>query len=157
MNRPLALLVIGLVFGGGVGFLLAAANGVTLDGHDHGADHGNPASHDHGTMLELAADIPVPTLEIQVLKDPVAGWNLHIATTEFTFAPGNAGKANQPGEGHAHVYLNGVKAARVYGDWFHLENLPEGDVDVRVTLNANDHSTLAIDGAPLAASLTVTN
>ncbi len=35
MQKPLMFLVIGLFFGFGLGFLFAAANGVTLDGHDH--------------------------------------------------------------------------------------------------------------------------
>lgn len=42
MDRGLALFLIGLLFGGGIGFVAAAGLGVTLDGHDHGA-------HDHGT------------------------------------------------------------------------------------------------------------
>ena len=42
MNRTLALFAIGLIFGGGIGFALAAGNGITFDGHDHGdaAQHG---------------------------------------------------------------------------------------------------------------------
>ena len=43
MDRSLALLGIGLVFGGGIGFLVAATNGVTLDGHEH--DHGRMPTH----------------------------------------------------------------------------------------------------------------
>ncbi len=35
MQKPLALLIIGLFFGTGFGFLIAASNGITLDGHDH--------------------------------------------------------------------------------------------------------------------------
>ncbi|MBL4751894.1 MAG: hypothetical protein JKX71_15185 [Amylibacter sp.] len=37
MQKPLALLIIGLFFGFGLGFLFAAANGITLNGHDHNA------------------------------------------------------------------------------------------------------------------------
>ncbi|MDW4496468.1 hypothetical protein R5H30_00625 [Sulfitobacter sp. D35] len=43
MDRGLFLFLIGLVFGGGIGFLLAAGYGVTLDGHDHG----DSEQHDH--------------------------------------------------------------------------------------------------------------
>ena len=39
MNRSLAFLLIGLLFGCLAGFLLAAHYGVTLDGHDHADDH----------------------------------------------------------------------------------------------------------------------
>ena len=44
MDRSLALFAIGLVFGGGIGFAIAASNGVTFDGHDHG----DPAAHGGG-------------------------------------------------------------------------------------------------------------
>lgn len=49
MDRSIAMLLIGLIFGGGLGFVVAAANGITLNGHDHSHDHGTEASvpHDH--------------------------------------------------------------------------------------------------------------
>ena len=60
------------------------------------------------------------------------------------------------GEGHAHVYVDGEKAARIYGPWFHLGALPPGEVTLGVTLNANDHSLLAVSGRPLKAEKTIT-
>ncbi|PWK56984.1 hypothetical protein C8D95_103220 [Silicimonas algicola] len=39
MNRAIAMLLIGLALGFGIGFVVAASNGVTLDGHDHALDH----------------------------------------------------------------------------------------------------------------------
>lgn len=38
MDRSIAMLIIGLIFGGGLGFVVAAANGITLNGHDHGSE-----------------------------------------------------------------------------------------------------------------------
>lgn len=35
MDRSVAMFLVGLILGGGIGFVVAAANGVTLDGHDH--------------------------------------------------------------------------------------------------------------------------
>lgn len=161
MNRSIAMLIIGLVFGGGLGFVLAASNGVTLDGHDHATDHGpavapmdHSAHQGHDMPLVLDRD-SAPTLQIEAFPDPVAGWNLNIQTTNFTFSPKNAGLAHVDGEGHAHVYVNGVKLGRVYGDWVHLDGLPEGDVEISVTLNANDHRTLAVEDVPISAKLTL--
>ena len=155
MSRALALLVIGLVFGGGIGFVLAAANGVTLDGHDHATDHSNHGTasktgHDHSEVLEV--DGVAPTLMIHVMEDPVSGWNLHVMTTNFTFAPLSVGGDHVEGEGHAHVYANGAKLARLYGPWMHIDALPAGDVELLVTLNSNDHRALAVDGATLEAT-----
>lgn len=153
------MLIIGLVFGGGLGFVLAASNGVTLDGHDHATDHGPTAADDHEaqheTPLVLSAD-EAPTVQIEAFPDPVSGWNLNIQTTGFLFSPRNAGLDHVAGEGHAHVYANGVKLGRVYGDWVHL-SLPEGEVEITVTLTANDHRPLAVGDRRIEASLTVTS
>ena len=168
MDRSLALLGIGLVFGGGIGFLVAAANGVTLDGHDHDAhdaptshsDHGDPATpaaHNHDELLSLPAGGNMPTLEIAVVKDPVAGWNLQLTTGNFRFAPEHASQPHMAGEGHAHVYVNGDKIARLYGPWMHIASLPEGTAHLEVTLNSNDHRALAIDGTPIRAMVMIEN
>jgi hypothetical protein len=169
MDRSIPMLLIGLVFGGGIGFVVAAGQGFTLDGHDHGVagqhmahdsagpdnDSGSHAQHGHGEPLSLAAGPDAPTLEIALMPDPDSGWNLHVMTTGFRFAPQNAGKPHVPGEGHAHVYVNGKKIARLYGPWMHIAALPGGAATLEVTLNANDHRPLAVEGEPLAARISV--
>jgi hypothetical protein len=158
MDRSLALFAIGLIFGGGIGFAIAASSGVTFDGHDHG----DPAAHggmdhggaDHARMhsqpIALAAE-DAPSVAIRVTPDPMSGHNLYVETEGFAFAPQNASGDNQPGEGHAHVYVNGTKIGRLYGSWLHLPDLPSGEVTVEVTLNANDHRPFAVNGAPITA------
>lgn len=158
MDRALALFAIGLVFGGGVGFVIAAGAGVTLDGHDHAAQ-GAPADaatagHDHGAPVSLASGAQAPSVRVTLTPDPVSGWNLHAPTSNFAFAPEKAGAAHVPGEGHAHVYVDGDKIARLYSPWMHLGALPEG-ATVEVTLNSNDHRPLEVDGKPVAASTAV--
>lgn len=167
MDRTIPVLLIGLVFGGGIGFTLAAANGITLDGHDHadpahhGGSHavaaGAPAAHDHDALLVLPAGAEAPTLDVAVEKDPASGWNLQMKTSHFTFAPQHASLDHVPGEGHAHVYANGVKIGRFYGPWVHLDGLPPGEVTLEVTLNANDHRPLAVGGAPVARTVVISN
>jgi len=53
------------------------------------------------------------------------------------------------GEGHAHLYLDGEKVARVYGRWFHIPEPGPGAHSVRVTLNANSQD-LVINGEVIA-------
>ncbi len=162
MSRALALFLIGLIFGTGIGFTIAAGNGVTLDGHDHTdlthhqAEEGS-TDHmtTHATMFEVPA-AAAPKLHIEITPDPVAGDNLHVITENFTFSPLAAGSAHVPGQGHAHVYVNGVKHGRVYGPWMHLDGLPKGRVEVSVTLNTNDHRPLSAGGSPVAAIQTIT-
>lgn len=165
MDRSLPLFLIGLVFGGGIGFTIAASSGVTLDGHDHTdpAQHGahsgsgDGMAHDHDMPLVLEGSASAPTLQLDVQPDPVSGWNLHLATTNFAFAPENAGRAHQPGQGHAHVYVNGTKIGRLYGPWMHIATLPKGEVTVKATLNANDHRPLSVDGQLIEQTLSLTN
>lgn len=164
MSRTVSLFVIGLVFGGGLGFVAAAGYGVTFDGHDHGdpAHHGasiDHASMDHAMMHDTPVDVPAedaPKLSIMVMPDPMAGYNLHVMTDNFSFSPERASLANVTGEGHAHVYINGEKLGRLYGAWMHLDALPKGEVEVKVTLNTNDHRPLAVSGTAVSAVQIIT-
>lgn len=162
MSRYFFLFPIGLVFGFGAGFLVAGANGVTFDGHDHAADYGaedvsGAGDHAHASQdaVEVTPGAPRPSVALAVTADPVSGWNVHVTAENFRFAPELAGMANMPGSGHAHLYMNGKKIARLYGGWMHLEALPEGTNRLTVTLNANDHRPLAVNGAPISASIQV--
>lgn len=164
MNRLFSLFVIGLMSGGVLGFALAAGNGITFDGHDHS----NPAHHmsamdygdtDHAMMHDQPLELAVadaPTVEIKLHADPMAGWNLEVMTDKFAFSPQNASLENVAGEGHAHVYVNGMKHGRLYATWTHLAVLPKGEVEVSVSLNSNDHRPLFVGGKPVAATQTIT-
>lgn len=159
MQRSIALLIIGLFFGAGAGFLLAAANGITLSGHDHAASAASEAdilmaatvdhTHNHNQPVELQAGANAPTLEFILHPDDVSGWNLEIVTTNFTFAPESVNQDNLNGEGHAHVYVNDKRIARLYSPWMHIGTLPAGDTVISVTLNANDHRPISVGGMPL--------
>ena len=103
------------------------------------------ASHDHETPLDLPAGPGAPSLSVEATPDPSSGWNLHLETGNFAFSPEHASTDHVPGEGHAHVYIDGVKLGRFYGPWLHLPAQEPG-TEVRVTLNANDHRLLAVGG-----------
>lgn len=149
MGRPILMLFIGLFFGSGLGVVFAAGQGLTLNGHDHGShDHGDAA---HAAMHAETVEVPGAALTVEATPDPVGGYNLHLLPRGFAFAPAAAGGAHVPGQGHAHVYVDGVKLGRLYGDWVHI---PTGG-EVRVTLNANDHRALASGGHPVEARLTL--
>jgi len=154
-------MIMGLLFGAGFGFLIGTTAGrpalspETPPGpsHDHSAhDHGK-GEHDHSAITEVEG--PPPDLTLAVHPDGEQSRNLHIDVTNFTFDPQGVNSVHVPGQGHAHVYINGVKQARAYGPWVHLHALPQGRHDIRVTLNANDHSQLAASGQPIEATTTV--
>ena len=97
--------------------------------------------HNHGA-IEVPTGQPVPNVDLIVHKDTIKGWNLEIKVSNFRFAPENANQEAISGEGHAHLYINGEKVTRLYGNWFYLENLEPGRNEITVTLNSNSHENL---------------
>lgn len=108
-------------------------------------------AHQH-PQFEIPAGAAVPEVKIHAMADKNGGWNLHIATTNFVFAPHKSGSEDLIGEGHAHLFVNGKKVARVYGEWYHL-SLPSGKVKVKVTLNSNTHMDYTYQGKPIVAEV----
>ena len=107
--------------------------------------HGS-GEHSHGTLM-ISEGQPVPDVDLIVSEDPVNGWNLELKLENFTFTPENVNQPNQPNEGHAHLYVNGEQVSRIYSNWYHLPNLPQGSNEIKVGLNANGHEMLMYDGA----------
>ena len=123
-------------------------------GEDPQADTAESNSHQehHGRITVLPMGSDSPTLDFVVTKDSSHGWNLHLMTMNFRFSPESVGREPVPGEGHAHLYVDGEQVARIYGPWFHIDKLPHGLVDITVTLNANDHSQLVVGDARLSVT-----
>jgi hypothetical protein len=139
----------GLVpFGAALGLLFAAPAPALGDGQgQHGAaHHGASMAHDHGAPLMVPPGPGAPAIAMEVKKDPIGGWNLHLRVKNFRFAPERASAAHRAGEGHAHLYVNGRKIARLYGPWFHIGSLPHGKAVMQVTLNTNDHREIMVGG-----------
>lgn len=93
-----------------------------------------------------------PTVMLHPYKDSMGGWNIHIMTENFIFTPQSAGKDDVMGEGHAHLFVNGKKTARVYSNWIHL-NLGKGSNKVKVNLTTNSHKDYYYDGKPVEAEI----
>ena len=115
-------------------------------------DGGHDRAGGHGGAQELAEGVPVPTIAIEVTADPVEGWNLRIHTTDFLIVPENVSTTHVDGEGHMHLYVDGEKLSRIYGEWHHITGLQPGSHDVRVELSSNNHSALSIDGEIIDAT-----
>lgn len=144
-----------------VGFLVEPAyegqpNGVYLSvtraGDDH---HGSGAAsddgHEHGGTVETSGMAVEVTAEV----DPIDGINVHIIPTGFLFAPERVNQTDVDGEGHAHVYVDGEKVGRAYGEWFHLKGVAPGNREIRVTLQTNGHNEYVVDGQPVQAVTTI--
>ncbi len=119
----------------------------------HDESHGALLSHstmDHG-YIDVSNDPIIPKIEeIELIKDPMSGWNLHIITKNFQFTPANASSKHVPGCGHAHLMINGIKVARVYSNWFHIPELGYPIKKLEVTLNANSHAIMSANEKTIA-------
>ncbi len=161
------VLTIGLTGLAGVAPLVAHEAGT--EGHageHHGGDHHAPGQtmphgsagdeHQHGAV-EIPAGYPVPTVSLVAHPDSRKGWNLEMQVTNFKLAPEHVNQADATSsgmlEGHAHLYVDGVKVTRLYGNWYYLESLPAGMHEVSVGLNTNSHATLMHDGQPIQAAV----
>ena len=110
----------------------------------------------HAAMMVAVDDWAVkPTLDTAIYADPVGGWNLNVKTSNFTFDAAAAGRDNVEGNGHAHVYVNGMKLGRIYGAWYHIASLPKGRHEISVSLYANDHRGLALGGTKITSTTKV--
>lgn len=147
-----------------IGFDAIATAPLRADaGHPHGeatvepshdGGHGNDDHGMHG-MMAIPPGQPVPQVEIEIVPDPIAGWNLHVDTMNWTFAPESVNTTSNFQEGHAHLYVNGEKVTRLYGEWYYIPSLPVGEHTLTVGLNANGHEMLMYDGEPIQASVDI--
>lgn len=118
--------------------------------HDHSQHH-----HQALDMASIGENIAKPELTLKMTPDSSGGWNLYIDTKNFNFTPEKIDQAPSVNEGHAHLYIDGFKMARIYSNWYHVKPLTAGEHQVRVTLNANDHSPWQYQGENLEANIRI--
>ncbi|MGB1252197.1 MAG: DoxX family membrane protein [Candidatus Promineifilaceae bacterium] len=140
----------------GVNFILALALfglGYTVSAQQQFARASSTAVVLEPFDLTNSAEIPTFTT-LEAIPDMGNGYNLHAAIDNWAFTPAALGTPSIPNEGHAHVYLNGEKVTRMYGDWISLGALAPGTYQVVVTLNGNDHREFVVDGRVISAETT---
>lgn len=108
--------------------------------------------HNHDEYIDITEDLQ---LSMQLSKDSVSGYNLLIDVQNFTFAPQQVGEEHLPGFGHAHVYLDNTKIARIYATAYHVDVNISGYENLTVTLNANSHEQLSYQGAPVEVTVNI--
>lgn len=121
--------------------LIYAVLGVTHHGGAHGGANGveAPAS----TQVTLDVDGAVSS----------DGFNVQLDFQNFELVAPVDGLAHVEGQGHGHIYLNGLKLGRVFGDDYELGALKPGSYTLTVGLNANDHRPYLAAGKPIEAVL----
>ncbi|MGS0496050.1 MULTISPECIES: hypothetical protein [unclassified Pseudoalteromonas] len=123
---------------------------------------------DHSHLpIAVPAEIPVPALSLALEQDAMSGYNLTINTQNYVLTPPPAGismnalmSAQQDPKtgmlaGHAHLYINGVKIQRVYGQYVHLPTtlFSAGINTISVTLNNHGHMYWSAQDKKIVATL----
>lgn len=107
--------------------------------NEHLHSSGHPA-------VEIPEGVEIPEVQVSVDQLSDGSWLLQVDKKNFTFTPEQAGSSVIDFQkGHGHVYINGVKINRLYGDYFNLE-LPKGKNAIKVALVLNNHQRLFYQG-----------
>lgn len=97
------------------------------------------AEMDHG-QANGVHETPVPELALRWKKEPDEdGLEVQLDVRNFKFVRVGDDAAHVPNEGHAHIYLNGLKLGRMYQDTFAVGRIPPGRYTLTVSLNTHDH------------------
>lgn len=114
----------------------------------------------HQHLAKDIGDHLVPKIALSVFRDGMDGVNLHVDLAHYTL---NAPDTKLPIEacsraqlqGHAHVFVNGEKVQRLYGQDMHIPQvwLNEGVNQIAVSLNSHEHENWTTDDKPIMSSV----
>jgi hypothetical protein len=148
--RNITFLVVGLAAGTFVGTVLNGSDLIASSahsGHQMGSAPYDTLGDDRKNIWP--ADLPAPTIALDLQPDPASGHNLFVTLDGFEMTPEDVNKAVEPGTGHGHLFINGENVGRLYAPMRHLVNLPKGEVTIHMYLGGNDHKVWVVDGEPL--------
>jgi hypothetical protein len=126
--------------------------------------------HDH-KPIPLPEGAKTPQINIAIFQDEKDGFNLHISLANFELEPPEFESAlitNPPKsvkamdgnfvvDGHAHLYVNGKKISRVYGQYVHLPStlFNPGINMIMVSLNAHSHDVWTLNENQIMSTLII--
>ena len=113
--------------------------------------------HSQHPLIEVDEAEPTPSMRLHMNADSMDGFNIFLETQNFRFTPESVDTLPVFNEGHAHLYVNGAKVARMYSPWHHLsgKQLREGINRIEVEFSTNDHSVWALAGMPIGADVLI--
>ena len=107
----------------------------------------------HGKSNGVSED-PAPELSLSWKTPPKKnGATVQLDTRNFTFLRAKDDAVHLPNEGHAHVYLNGLKLGRLYEKTYVVGPLSPGSYALSVALNSNRHRPYLNEGAIVESTL----
>lgn len=136
----------------------ASSENMTIGDSSEAMDHSkmDHSTHQMGAAIEMGTDQNPPSIEMTVAQNANNSWSINLTTQNFEFfEPETEPLEHKEGQGHGHLYLNGLKLQRMYSNTATIGALPAGQHIISVTLNSNDHRAFSVEGAPITASAEV--
>lgn len=144
-SRDTFLFLIFGFFTFGAGYIMALQLGESFSSHEHSSGHNevNDIQVNHNySSLEITDNIE---FDFELIQENSNNWNIFLNVKGIKFSPENVGKQHIDGQGHAHVFVDGVKHGRMYSNWYHLGFIDFGS-EITVTLNSNNHKAFIKGG-----------
>lgn len=110
-----------------------------------------PMEHAHSTPQP---ETPVPAINISAVQSGDL-WDVQIETTDFSFRNAEEMTPHVQGEGHVHLYLNGLKLGRLYEPSATIGALPTGTHVFTASLYNNVHKPYLQGSNPVSAHVEV--
>ena len=101
--------------------------------------------HEHKSK-EIGINTPIPKIELTLFRDSMDGVNVHIDIANYVLNAPDLAPTTLTSEkgylhGHAHVFINGIKKQRLYGNDIHIPQrwLKKGVNQIAISLNSHQH------------------
>lgn len=119
------------------------------------AQVGSMGDMDHSGAVEIFGESgPLMSVALSLTGPASAqGVSAYVETTGFEFKTVADDAAHVFGEGHGHLFLNGLKLGRIYQPRVAVGALPLGQFRLRVVLNSNDHRAYELNGRAVSDAL----
>jgi hypothetical protein len=97
-----------------------------------------------------------PRVGIEVQPDEDGSWDVRLTLRGFRLSPPGARERAVPGQGVAHLYVDGRLVTRLRAPEYRLPAVPRGTHQVTARLYADDGTVWAVDGEPVESTADIT-
>ncbi|MDP5138206.1 hypothetical protein ORJ04_19850 [Rheinheimera baltica] len=115
------------------------------------------AAEVHQHQSRDIGNMPTPQITLQVFRDATDGVNVHVTTKNYRLNAPDSPIADTSTvlQGHAHIFINGEKRQRLYGEDLHIPQawLTPGVNQIAVSLNSHQHENWTSDNNTIVGSV----
>ncbi|MEV6961618.1 hypothetical protein AB0M97_20930 [Streptomyces sp. NPDC051207] len=97
-----------------------------------------------------------PRVRVEVQPDEDGSWDVRLTLRDFRLSPPGTRARPVPGQGFAHLYMDGRLVARLRTPEHRLPAVPRGTHQVTARLYADDGTVWAVDGEPVESTADIT-